>query len=172
MSHNEQEHIDLREPVACWQKVLLSIFSVLGLAVVFSFCRGAVEETHTVAILVGLVITAVPTLFCTLWAMYFWWGKKYLVFNGNAMVIYRQLLWFKQSRCVVTGRKSRLVMRRESHVDHHDGGCSTHLLLLITDAYGHSYRLLQYSPSQKERMVAIGQEICRHFPELKWEQED
>lgn len=56
MSHNEQEHIDLREPVACWQKVLLSIFSVLGLAVVFSLCRGAVEETHTVAILVGLVI--------------------------------------------------------------------------------------------------------------------
>lgn len=155
-----------------WPKMLLTLFSVAGLFLIVALCKGANAAPHHIAILVGLVVTAVPTLACSIAALYVWCGKKYLVFQGKAMVIHRELLGFRHSRCVVPGRNSRLIMRRVTEADHNDGGSFTYLELHLTDAYGHSHRLLQYSPSQRERMLAIGREICQHFPELKSVQEE
>ena len=172
MNHKEQESINLREPISGWQKMLLTLFSVAGLFLMVALCKGANEDTHHIAILVGLVVTAIPTFACSIALLYFWRGRKYLVFQGRSMVIHRELLGFRHTRCVVPGRNSRLVMRRVTSADHHDGGSFTYLELHLTDAYGHSHRLLQFSPSQRERMLAIGREICQHFPELQSVQEE
>ena len=172
MDNTGQENIDLREPVACWQKVLWSIISVLLLAfMIFCCCGGSKGDTGLAGRLFVLALVALPSAPCIVLTLFFWWGKKYLVIHGNAVVIYRELLGFKRTRCVIPGRNGRLVMRRviirETEHSEGAGGCFPKLELLITDSCGKSYRLLQFAVSERERMLAICQEICHRLPELK-----
>ena len=61
----------------------------------------------------------------------------------------------------------RRVIIRETDHSEGAGGCFPKLELLITDSCGKSYRLLQFAVSERERMLAICQEICHRLPELK-----
>lgn len=170
MNKTEHEKIDLMEPIACWRKVLIAIFSAALLAFLLICCRGVSKEP--IVQIVTVVVVAVPAIACSLTALYLWKGKKYLVFQGQALVIHRELLWFKHTRCVVPGRHSRLIMRRTTIPSpDENGGGAEKLELYMTDAYGHKHLLLQYSPTQKERILAICGEITRQFPGIKLIQE-
>jgi hypothetical protein len=174
MNHNGQENIDLREPVASWQKVLISLVAVLLMSILLSCCLkvcGSNQE-ELIARLAGAIIVAAPALCFTIWALYFWWGKKYLTFGNNALVIHLELLWFKRTRYIMLGRRSQIIMRQVTYSEPDDHTCSKKLELHVTDSYGQRHRLLHYEPSQKERVVAICHEICRQYPELTQVQED
>lgn len=174
MKHNEQENIDLREPVACWLKVLCSLIAGLLLAFWVACCRGWADDAEVfVYRLLVLVMLALPAIPCLVMSLYFWWGKKYLVIRGNSLVIHTELFGIKRTRCMVVGRHSRLLLRRVTIHDPQDhGGCAEKLELHLTDTYGYSCRLLQFAVSEQERVLAISQEICRRFPELKLVRED
>ena len=168
--NTEQEQINLKEPTACWVKVLNTLLSVMLLAWTFICFR--LNDGELAVKLVAITIAAVPTIACCAIALYLWKGKKYLVFQGQALVIHRELLWFKHTRSVVPGRHSRLIMRRTTITSpDENGGGAEKLELYITDAYGHKHLLLQYSPTQKERILAICGEITRQFPGIKLIQE-
>ncbi len=174
MNHNGQEHIDLREPVACWLKVLISLVAVLLMSILLSCCLkvcGSNQE-ELIARLAGAIIVAAPALCFTIWVLYFWWGKKYLTFGNNALVIHLELLWFKRTRYIMLGRRSQIMMRRASYSAPNDHSQTIKLKLYVTDSYGQRHSLLHYEPSQKERVVAIWHEICRQYPELTQVQED
>ena len=174
MKHNEQENIDLREPVACWLKVLCSLIAGLLLAFWVACCRGWADDAEVfVYRLLVLVMLALPTVPFIVMALYFWWGKKYVVVQGNAVVIRLELLGFKRTRCIVTGRNSRLILKRVTIMSHDDhGGSAPKLELYITDAYGYRCRLLQFEESERERVLAICHEISCRLPELKSLQEE
>lgn len=60
MNHNGQENIDLREPVASWQKVLISLVAVLLMSILLSCCLkvcGSNQE-ELIARLAGAIIVA------------------------------------------------------------------------------------------------------------------
>lgn len=168
--NTEQEQINLKEPTACWVKVLNTLLSVMLLALTFICIR--LNDVELAVKLVAITIAAVPTIACCAMALYLWKGKRYLVFQGQALVIHRELLWFKRARCVVPGPNSQLIMRRTTITSpDENGGGAEKLELYMTDAYGHKHLLLQYSPTQKERILAICAEITRQFPGIKLIQE-
>lgn len=174
MTHNEQDTIDLREPVAVWLKVLCSGIAGLLLYFMVVCFVGASEgaDAFAVRMLVAAMV-ALPAIPCLMLALYFWWGKKYMVIRGNCVVIHTGLFGVKRTRCVVVGRHSRLLLRRVTIHDPQDhGGCAEKLELHLSDTYGYSCRLLQFAVSEQERVLAISQEICRRFPELKFVRED
>ncbi len=174
MNNNGQEKVDLREPVACWQKVLFSIISVLLLVFLIVGCCNSAKNgaDALVGTLPVMAVFSLPFLLLAVKTLNFWWGKKYLVINGKTVVIYLELLCFKRTRSVITGPNSRLQMLRKTIRDPQESGAGAEKLeLYITDTYGHRHLLLQFSESEKERTLAIFHEICRQLPALKPEQE-
>ena len=175
MTHNEQDTLDLREPIAVWLKVLCSGIAGLLLYFMVVCFRGSAEgaDAFAVHLLVAAVMVALPAIPCLVMSLYFWWGKKYLVIRGNSLVIHTELFGVKRTRCMVVGRHSRLLLRRVTiHEPQDHGGCAEKLELHLTDTYGYSCRLLQFAMSEQERVLAISQEVCRRFPELKFVRED
>ena len=175
MNHNVQENIDLREPVACWLKLLCSLIVVLLLAfwvACFRWCAADADTAFVIRLFV-VVMLSLPILPFIVMVLYFWWGKKYLVIRGNSLVIHTELFGVKRTRCIVTGRNSRLILKRVTIMSHDDhGGSAPKLELYLTDAYGYRCRLLQFAESERELVLAICHEISCRLPELKSLQEE
>lgn len=153
----------------------LVLAAVLLLAFFISCCRWCFEPADGFALkLLVTGIVGVLTLPLAIMVLFFWRGKKYLLLSDGAVEIHLELLSCKRIRRVQLGRNSRLVLRQTTHVDHGDddgGACYEMLELHLTDAYGRSCRLQQYTLSERERAEAIAREICHHLPALKLEQE-
>ncbi len=175
MNHNVQENIDLREPVACWLKLLCSLIAVLLLVfwvACFRWCAADADTAFVIRLFV-VVMLSLPILPFIVMVLYFWWGKKHMGVQGNSVMIHLELLGFKHSRCIVTGRNSRLILRRVTIMDHDaPGGCTPKLELYITDTYGNRCRLLQFAESERARVLSICHEISLRLPELKPLQEE
>ena len=175
MNNDDQEKVDLREPVSCWQKVLFSFISVLLLVFLIVGCCNSAKNgaDALVGTLPVMAVFSLPFLLFAVKTLNFWWGKKYLMINGKTVVIYQVLLCFKRTRSVITGPNSRIMMRRGTIREPQDsGGDSPKWELYITDTYGHLHRLLQFSATERSRTLGIFHEICRQLPELKPELED
>lgn len=171
---HEQAPIDLREPVGYGLKALCSIISAMLLAFLMKCCLRLVNNSaESVGNLAVIAIVAIPSLPFLITTLYFWWGKKYLTIQGKAVVIHQELLGLKRTRCVIPGRNSRLILRSFTLNTPEHSGCGTvKLELQMTDSYGRSCRLLQFAASERERIIAIGHEICRRLPDVTLITED